>query len=92
MTRLLWIGKKFGYYILGVFQLGADCGGIFRGVLGSKVMEEAVAMVNGGEKNRVRVVKPTLVLHSLFRCGVLGSSKDGRIEIRVGALGGMILK
>ena len=55
-------------------------------------MEEAVVMVNGGEKNRVRVVKPTLILRSLFRCGVLGSRKDGRIEVRVGALGGMILK
>ena len=77
---------------MGVFQLGADCGGIFRGVLGSKVMEEAVAMVNCREKNRVRVVKPTLVLRSLFCCSVLGSSKDGRFEVRVGALGGMILK
>ena len=55
-------------------------------------MEEAVSMLNGGDKNRVRVVKPTLVLRSLFRCGVLGSSNDGRIEVRVGALGGMILK
>ena len=55
-------------------------------------MEEAVAMVDGGDKNRVRVVKPTLVLRALFRCGVLGSSKDGRIEFRVGALGGMIIK
>ena len=54
--------------------------------------EEAVVMVNGGEKNRVRVVKPTLVLRFLFRCGVLGSSKYGRIEVRVVDLGGIILK
>ena len=55
-------------------------------------MEEAVAMVNGGEKNRVRVMKPILILCFLFRCGVLGRSKDGRIEVRDGDLGGMIIK
>ena len=55
-------------------------------------MEEAVPMVNGGEKNRVRVVKPTMILRSLFCCCVLGSSKDGRIEVRVGALDGIIIK
>ena len=55
-------------------------------------MGETAAMVNGGEKNRVRVVEPTLILRSMFRCGVLGSHKDGRIEVRVGALDGMIIK
>ena len=55
-------------------------------------MEEAVAMVNGGEKNRVRVVKPTLILRSLFCCGVFGSNQDGRIEVHVGALDQMIIE
>ena len=73
-------GYIVGDNYLGCLQLSVDGGRVLRGVLRSKVMEKAVVVVNGREKHRVGVVEPTLVLRSLFRCGVLGSCENGSVE------------
>ena len=73
-------GYIVGDNYLGCLQLSADGGRFLRGVLRSKVMEKAVAVVNGGDKHRVGVVEPTLVLRYLFCRGILGSCENGSVE------------
>ena len=43
-------------------------------------MGKAVAVVYDGEKHRIGMVEPTLVLRSLFRRGFLGGYEDGTVE------------
>ena len=73
-------GYIVGDDYLGCLHLSADGGRVLRGVLRSKVMEKAVAVVNCREKNRVGVVEPTLDIRSLFHRSILGSCENGSFE------------
>ena len=84
-------GYIVGDDYLGCLQLSADGSRVLRGVLRSKVMEKAVAVVNGGDKHRVLVVELTLVLCYLFRRGVLGRCENGIVEGCILTFGKMVL-